>query len=68
MIRANLPAVKKNSATKSEFQKNLVYLRTVHLILLKHDALTLPFSKIPKTYLQEIETEFQAAQSDFKKS
>ncbi len=64
----NLPAVKKNSATKSEFQKNLVYLRTVHLILLKHDALTLPFSKIPKTYLQEIETEFQAAQSDFKKS
>ena len=62
-----LPAVKKSAETKKQFQKNLIYLQTVHLILLKHEALSTPFSKIPKNYLQEIETEFQAAQVDFER-
>ncbi len=62
-----LPAVKKSAETKKQFQKNLIYLQTVHLVLLKHDALSMPFSKIPKNYLQEIESEFQAAQVDFER-
>lgn len=60
----NLPAVKRSAATTNEFQKNLAYLRTVHLILLKHDALSTPFSKISPAYLQEIEAEFQATQAE----
>ena len=58
----NLPAVKRNAATKKEFMNNLEYLRVVRDILLKHRASTTPFGKIPQEILQEINAEFQAAQ------
>ena len=57
-----LPAVRRNASTKAEFQKNLIYLRTVQSVLLRHKALSTPFSKISRAYLQEIETEFKAMQ------
>ena len=57
-----LPAVRRSASTKAEFQKNLIYLKTVQSVLLRHKALSTPFSKISRAYLQEIETEFQALQ------
>lgn len=57
-----LPAVKRNFSTLANFKKNIVYLKSVQSVLLRHQALTTPFSKISKVYLQEIESEFQAAQ------
>lgn len=55
----NLSAVKKNSAVTAEFQKKLAYIKTVQAVLFKHSALATPFSKIPKEYLREIESDFQ---------
>ena len=60
-----LPAVRRNASTKAEFKKNLIYLKTVQSVLLRHKALATPFSKISRAYLQEIETEFQATQLKF---
>jgi len=60
-----LPAVRRNASTKAEFKKNLIYLKTVQSVLLRHKALSTPFSKISRAYLQEIETEFQTAQLKF---
>ena len=57
-----LPAVKRNFSTLADFKKNIVYLKSVQSVLLRHQALTTPFSKISKVYLQEIESEFQSAQ------
>lgn len=57
-----LPAVKRNFSTTANFKKNIVYLKSVQSVLLRHKALTTPFSKISKIYLQEIESEFQSAQ------
>ncbi|MBR1730073.1 MAG: hypothetical protein IJ728_11200 [Selenomonadaceae bacterium] len=57
-----LPAVIRSTATRKEFTKNLSYIKIVQSVLLRHRALTMPFSKIPIQYLQEIETEFKAAQ------
>ena len=54
-----LPAVKKNSAVAAEFKKKLAYIQTVQAILLKHNALTTPFSKISREHLREIEFEFK---------
>ena len=56
-----LPAVKRNFSTNEEFKKNIIYLKAVQSVLLRHQALKTPFSKISKIYLQEIESEFQAA-------
>ena len=58
----NLPAVIRNKSTNREFMKNLAYLKVVQMILVKHRAITTPFSKIPRPYLDEIETTFQMAQ------
>ena len=57
-----LPAVKRNFSTTEKFQKNILYLKAVQSVLLRHQALKTPFSKISKIYLQEIESEFQSAQ------
>ena len=57
-----LPTVKRNASTLKEFKNNLAYLKVVQSVLLRHQALSTPFSKISKEYLQEIETEFQTAQ------
>ena len=57
-----LPVVLRNSETRKEFNKNLAYMRIVQSVLIKHRALTMPFSKIPRQYLQEIETEFKSLQ------
>lgn len=54
-----LPAVKKNPDVTAEFKKKLAYIKTVQAILLKHNALTTPFSKISREYLREIELEFK---------
>ena len=60
-----LPAVRRSASTKAEFKKNLIYLKTVQSVLLRHKALSTPFSKISRAYLQEIETEFQTMQLKF---
>ncbi|MBR5914531.1 MAG: tetratricopeptide repeat protein [Selenomonadaceae bacterium] len=52
-------AVKENPAVKDEFLKKLAYLKTVQSVLLKHRALSTPFSEIPQEYLKEIELEFK---------
>ena len=57
-----LPVVMRNADTRKEFTKNLAYLRIVQSVLLRHRALTMPFSKIPSQYLKEIENEFKSAQ------
>ena len=57
-----LPAVLRNASTYKEFTKNLAYLKIVQLVLLRHRALSTPFSKIPSQYFQEIETEFKSTQ------
>lgn len=59
-----LPAVKKNSAVTAEFKKKLAYIKTVQKILLKHNALTTPFSKISREHLREIELEFKEISSN----
>ena len=60
-----LPAVRRSASTKAEFKKNLIYLKTVQSVLLRHKALSTPFSKISRAYLQEIESEFQTMQLKF---
>ena len=50
----NFAAVKKNPAVKKEILKNLTYIKTVQSVLLKHHALSTPFSQIPEEYLQEV--------------
>ena len=57
-----LPVVMRNADTRKEFNKNLSYMRIVQSVLVRHRALTMPFSKIPKQYLQEVETEFKSLQ------
>ena len=57
-----LPVVMRNADTRKEFNKNLTYMKIVQSVLIRHRALTMPFSKIPKQYLQEVETEFKALQ------
>ena len=57
-----LPVVMRNADTRKEFNKNLTYMRIVQSVLVRHRALTMPFSKIPKQYLQEVETEFKSLQ------
>ena len=57
-----LPAVMRNESTKKEFLKNLAYIKIVQSVLIRHRALTMPFSKIPRQYIQEVETEFKAMQ------
>ena len=57
-----LPVVMRNADTRKEFDKNLTYMRIVQSVLVRHRALTMPFSKIPKQYLQEVETEFKSLQ------
>ncbi len=57
-----LPAVKRNANTTAEFKSNLIYLKTVQSVLLRHKALSTPFSKISRAYLQEIELEYQNMQ------
>ncbi len=54
-----LPAVKKNSAVATEFKRKLAYMQTVQAVLLRHKALTTPFSQIPISYMQEVELEFR---------
>lgn len=54
-----LPAVKKNSAVEDEFKRKLAYMQTVQAVLLRHKALTTPFSQIPISYMQEVELEFR---------
>jgi len=54
-----LPAVKKNSAVEDEFKRKLAYMQTVQAVLLRHKALTTPFSQIPISYMQEVELEFK---------
>lgn len=53
------PAVKKNPAVEDEFKRKLAYIQTVQAVLLRHRALTTPFSQIPISYMQEIELEFR---------
>ena len=57
-----LPAVERNSSTQKEFLTGLKYLRVVRDILLKHHALSTPFSQLPKEILQEVDIEFQKVQ------
>ena len=57
-----LPVVMRNAETRKEFTKNLAYLRVVQSVLVRHRAITTPFSKIPRQYLQEVETELKSAQ------
>lgn len=57
-----LSPVKRNSSIRKEFAANLVYLRVVHNVLLKHHALSTPFGQVSKEILQEIDSEFQTAQ------
>ena len=49
-----LPIVKKNPAVEDEFKRKLAYIQTVQAVLLRHRALTTPFSQIPISYMQEI--------------
>ena len=55
----NLPAVERNASTQKEFVKNLEYLRAVRTVLLRHRALSTPFSKIPKELLREVDAEIR---------
>ncbi len=50
----NLAAVKNNSAVKKEFLEKLNYIKAVQAVLLRHRALSTPFSQIPEKYLQEV--------------
>ena len=57
-----LPAVTHNADIKKEFTTNLEYLRVVRDVLLKYHALSVPFGKLTKPILREIDAEFQKAQ------
>ena len=57
-----LPVVMRNADTRREFTKNLSYMRIVQSVLVRHRALTIPFSKIPRQYLQEVDNEFKSLQ------
>ncbi len=57
-----LPAVVRNANTRKEFEKNLTYVKILQSILIRHRALTMPFSKIPRQYIQEADTEFKSLQ------
>ena len=57
-----LPVVMRNADTRREFTKNLTYMKIVQSVLVRHRALTMPFSKIPRQYLQEVESEFKSIQ------
>ena len=63
-----LPVVLRNSDTYKEFSKNLAYLRVVQTVLIKHRALSTPFSKISAQYMREIDNEFKAAQMKINRS
>lgn len=54
----DLPIVKNDLEMHLEFSRNLLYLRTVQLVLLQHHALQTPYSKIPQEYMAEIEKTF----------
>ena len=58
----NLPSVKQNDEIRREFIKNVEYQRVVRDVLLKHQAATTPFAKLPKEILQEIDAELQKTQ------
>lgn len=53
-----LPALKHDLEAYREFSRNLLYLRTVQLVLLRHRVLQTPYSKISKSYMAEIEQLF----------
>ena len=55
----NLPAVARNASTQKEFVKNLEYLRAVRTVLLRHRALSTPFSKLTKELLREVDAEIR---------
>jgi len=57
-----LPAVSRNRSIKKEFVNNLEYLRIVRDVLLKYHALSVPYIKLSKEILQEIDDEFRKAQ------
>ena len=57
-----LPALKRNDSARKEFQTNLRYLRLLREVLLKHRALSTPFSRLPKDILQEVDIEFKKVQ------
>lgn len=57
-----LPAVKRNEDTKKEFERNLKYIKILQAVLIRHRALTMPFNKIPRQYIQEADNEFKALQ------
>ena len=54
-----LPAVVRNDAARKECRENLAYLRVVQSVLLKHRALSTPFSKISRPLRAEIDAEFK---------
>lgn len=54
----DLPIVKNDLEMHLEFSRNLLYLRTVQLVLLQHHSLQTPYSKIPQEYMAEIEKTF----------
>ena len=55
----HLPAVERNASTQKEFVKNLEYLRAVRTVLLRHRALSTPFSKLTKELLREVDAEIR---------
>lgn len=54
-----LPAVTRSASTQKEFVKNLEYLRAVRTVLLRHRALSTPFSKLTKELLREVDAELR---------
>ena len=54
-----LPAVTRSAATQKEFVKSLEYLRAVRTVLLRHRALSTPFSKLTKELLREVDAELR---------
>ena len=57
-----LPAVARNRSVKKEFVNNLEYLRIVRDVLLKYQALSVPYGKLSGKLLQEIDDEFRKMQ------
>ncbi len=51
-----LPAAQKNKAMQQEFNRSVVYLRTVEHILASHNITNMPFAKIPPEISAEIES------------
>ncbi len=54
-----LPAVVRSESARKECRENLAYLRVVQSVLLKHRALSTPFSKISRPIRAEIDAEFK---------